>query len=79
MYQVIAADGSLVTKAHDFEVALALLRRIPRAQEVRCDESGVLLAFKPRSSLLAMVGYGADAGAPRGVDFAFVAGSSLWN
>jgi len=79
MYQVIAADRSLVTKVHDFEVALSLLRRIPRAQEVRCDDSGVLLAWKPHGSLLAMVGYGADAGAPRGVDAAYVAGASGWN
>lgn len=79
MYQVLAANGDLITKAADLEVALSLLRRIPRAQEVRCDDTGVLLAWRARDNMLALVGYGASSGTPRGLESAYVAGATSWN
>jgi len=79
MYRVVAANGDLITMAADFEVACSLLRRIPRAHEIRCDESGVLLAWRPRDNMLALVGFGEHAGAPGGAEAAFVAGGGVWN
>lgn len=72
MYKLLATDGAVVTKCEHFEIALSLLRSVPRAAEVRCDESGVLLAWKARNNLLALVGYGEHAGAPRGAEQAWV-------
>lgn len=75
MYRVIAYDGSHVTNAEHLETALSLMRRIPRAAQVWDADGLVMLAFKPRgSSLLALVGFGEHAGAPRGTDAAWCAG-----
>lgn len=66
-------DGRLIGVSHDMGHLTSRLHS-ERAARIETAEGVVLRFFRRGSSLLALVGYGEHAGAPRGTDAAWCAG-----